>query len=438
MCLSTPKSVEKLQTALHIKAKRSPGFRFYSLYDKVYRSDVLAEAYRRCRRNGGAAGVDDHCFVDIETYGLERWLGELADEFRHGRYVPQAVRRVRIPKPDGGERPLGIPTIRDRVAQTATLLLLEPIFEADFPDEQYAYRNGRNAQQALERISALLNQGHREVVDADMKGYFDSIPHAELLKSVARRVSDGRILRLIKQWLTAPVEEIDHRGWMHRTTRNKDTKRGTPQGVPISPLLSNVYMRRFILGWKQLGFESRLQGHIVNYADDFVICCRAGYGRAAMQVMRDLMACLKLTVNESKTRLCGVPQESFDFLGYTFGQLWSRRSGRSYLGCCPSQKSMRRIRRAISERTGIHWCFLSEAEQAGRLNRLLVGWQNYFKVGTVWQAYGQVDHHLFQRLRQWWCGKHKVRNRRDSRFSCQYVYRQLGVVQLRARRQHFS
>lgn len=268
MSLTTLPTVEKLQTALHEKAKRSPDFRFYSLYDKVYRKDVLWVAYRRCLINGGAPGVDGQTFEDIEAYGHMRWLDELAEELRAKSYQPSPVKRVWIPKPDGKQRPLGIPTIKDRVVQMALVLVLEPIFEADLQPEQYAYRPEKSAHDAIRHVHSLLNTGHTEVVDADLSGYFDSIPHGELMKSVARRVSDKQVLHLVKMWLITPVEETDRRGRTIRTTRNKDEKRGTPQGAPISPLLANLYMRRFVLGWKVLGHEQRLDAHIVNYADD--------------------------------------------------------------------------------------------------------------------------------------------------------------------------
>ncbi len=273
--LSTPQTVRKLQTALHAKAKGLPDFCFYALYDKVYRDDILAFAYRRCKANGGAAEVDGQRFEDVELYGLGRWLGELAEELKAKEYRPEAVRRVWIPKPDGKQRPLGIPTVKDRVVQMASVLVLEPIFEADLQPEQYAYRPGRGALDAIRRVHSLLNTGHTEVIDADLSGYFDSIPHVELMQSVARRVSNRHMLHLVKLWLQTPVEELDERGRRRRTTRNKDQGRGTPQGAPLSPLLANLYMRRFVLGWKVLRHESRLDAHIVNYADDFVFCCRA-------------------------------------------------------------------------------------------------------------------------------------------------------------------
>jgi group II intron reverse transcriptase/maturase len=268
MNLRPPEKVGKLQAALHAKAKGSPSYRFYVLYDKLYREDVLSFAYRCCRSNGGAAGVDGQSFADIGSYGVERWLGELTQELRAKRYRPQAVRRVWIPKPDGQRRPLGIPTVRDRVVQMAAVLVLGPIFEADLPPEQYAYRPGRSALDAVRQVHALVNTGHTEVVDADLRGYFDSIPHADLMKSVARRISDRHLLRLVKMWLEMPVEEKDERGRRSRRTRHKDQGRGTPQGAVISPLLSNLYMRRFILGWKKLGYEEDFEAHIVNYADD--------------------------------------------------------------------------------------------------------------------------------------------------------------------------
>jgi RNA-directed DNA polymerase len=429
MSLTTPPSVQKLQTALHDKAKGSPKFRFYALYDKVYRPDVLVFAYECCKANGGAPGVDGQTFEGIEDYGVAKWLDELAQELKSRTYQPQPVRRVWIPKPDGKQRPLGVPAIKDRVAQTAAVLVLEPIFEADLPPEQYAYRSDRSALDAVRHVHKLLHTGHGQVVDADLSGYFDSIPHADLLQSVARRVVDGAMLHLVKMWLEAPVEETDEHGRKHRSTRNRDEGKGTPQGAPISPLLSNLYMRRFVLGWKKLGHEKRLEARIVNYADDLVICCR-GRAEAALARMRDIMTKLKLTVNEPKTRVCQLPEEKFDFLGYTFGRCYSPKTGRTYIGTVPSKKRVIRICEAISAMTGRDQTLLDQKVVVGKLNRLMIGWANYFCLGPVSKAYQAVDNHACKRLRQWLCAKHKITGQAMKRFQPAYLYDVLGLVRL--------
>ena len=432
MSLATPESVRKLQAALHAKAKELPEYRFYSLYDKVFREDVLRFAYRLCRQNGGSAGVDGESFEDIESSGDERWLGGLAEDLRSRGYRSQPVLRVWTPKADGGRRALGIPTIRDRVAQTAVTLILDSIFEADLPLEQYAYRRGRSALDGVRRVHSLVNTGHEEVVDADLAGYFDSIPHAGLKKSVARRVSDGRVLHLIKMWLESPVIEIDRRGRQSRTTRAKDTRRGCPQGAPISPLLANLYMRRVILGWKLLGHADRFGGEIVCYADDLVICC-VHRADEALAAMRKLMNRLELTVNERKTRVCSLPEESFDFLGYTIGRCYSWRTGHAYLGTRPSRKAVRKVVRAISEATERRWLRTDVEDRVARLNRLMVGWANYFHLGPVSTDYKALDRHARRRLRQWLRRKHKVPGRGITRYSDEYLHEQLGLVELQGR-----
>jgi len=434
MSLATPEKLEKLRKALHAKAKEEVGYRFYQLYDKVYRPDVLAFAYRLSRANGGKPGVDGQGFEEIESAGLEGWLDELAETLRKRTYRAAPVRRVWIDKGNGKRRPLGIPTIRDRVVQTAVVLVLEPIFEADLEPEQFAYRPNRSAQDAVRQVHKLVRHGYDEVVDADLSGYFDSIPHAELMRSLARRVSDRHLLALVKQWLVVPVEEDDGRGGRRRTTVAKDRKRGIPQGAPISPLLANLYMRRFVRGWKSLGHQSRLAACIVNYADDFVICCR-GTATEAMQVMREMMRQLKLEVNEEKTGLRRLPGESVDFLGYTIGRCYSTQTGRAYVGTRPSKASIGKVTRRISDLTARRMTLVEADVLVARLNRLLTGWSNYFCLGPVSKSYRAVDAHTRKRLRRWLCNKHKQAGQGTARYPDEYLYHDLGLVCL-PRRTH--
>lgn len=429
--------VQKLQAALHAKAKQAPSFRFYALYDKICRTDVLAHAYDRCRANGGSAGVDGLTFEMIESRGVEPWLGALAVELRDKTYRPAAVRRVMIPKPAGGQRPLGIPTIADRVAQMAAVLVLEPIFEADLLPEQHAYRPGRSALDAVRATHQLVNTGHREVVDADLRGYFDEIPHAELMRSVARRISDGSVLHLIKMWLMMPVEQEDERGRKHRTTRNKDQGKGTPQGAPISPLLSNLYMRRFILGWKQLGYERQYEARVVNYADDLIICCRS-QGDQALLAVQQLMQALKLRLNDTKTRVCRLPEDSFDFLGYTIGRCISRTRNCAYLGTRPATSREKRVRARLHELTVRATTWQDERIVVGQLNAVLVGWANYFCLGSIAAVYRRVQRHADERLRQWLCQKHQLRGRGYTRFPRRYLHERLGLVDLERYRHRFA
>ena len=435
--LQAPDSVRRLQTALHAKAKGDPDFRFYTLSDKVWRQDVLAAAWQAVRRNGGACGVDRETFEHIKERGVNGWLGELANELRENTYRPRAVRQVLIPKKQPGKfRPLGIPCIRDRVAQTAAMLVLSPIFEADLQPEQYGYRQSRSALDAVRHVHRLLNTGHREVLDADLSNYFGEIPHSDLIRSIARRVSDGRMLGWIKLWLEMAVEEDDGKGGKRRTNRARRERKGTPQGAPLSPLLSNVYMRRFLLGWKKLGYAQRHGAEVVNYADDFVVCGKTPAEAIRVDVER-MMEKLRLPVNATKTRCLRSPEEPVEFLGYRIGRNHSPNGGRAYIGTRLSKASVRSICRKISELTEARYGLLESALVVERLNRAMLGWSNYFQLGQVSPAYRAVDAHAIKRLRRWLCRKHKVRSGKYVRLPDARLREDQGLICLAKRTTSF-
>lgn len=430
MSLSTPEKIRDLRSKLYEAAKRDPKRRFHALYDKVYRKDILEHAYASCRANGGAPGVDGVTFEQIEEESRERYLGELAKELQEHRYQASAVRRVNIPKAGqpGKTRPLGIPTVKDRTVQAAVRLVLDPIFEADLLPEQHAYREGHSAQQAVQEVHGYLRAGYTDVVDADLSGYFDSIPHGDLMKSVARRICDRHVLRLVKMWLVAPVEETDKRGRKKRTTVNRDQHRGTPQGGVISPLLANLYMRRFLLAWKQRGLEQQLHTRIVNYADDFVVVCRRT-AHEALEHVKGIMSRLRLTVNETKTRVCNAQTDSFDFLGYTFERMFSTTNGRPYLGARPSDKRLVRMREELRNITASN-APIPDEEMVRRLNRFLVGWSNYFSYGTLKKAYRVASMASRERLRRWLGRKHKKRWQGSGVYPVAYLHKTLGLLDL--------
>ncbi len=433
MSLATPKTVQKLQKALQAKAKAEPTFRFYSLWDKVSRTDILEYAYRECRANGGAAGVDGESFSDIEAQGVERWLGHLQGELRSKHYAPAPLLRVWIPKSNGGRRPLGIPTIRDRTVQTAVLLVLGPIFETDLPKQQYGFRTGLDAKMAVRRVYFHLTQnGRRDVVDGDLSDYYNTIPHGPLMKCVARRVSDGHVLSLIKSWLRAPVVERKGRANI-RTTESGDTSRGTPQGGVVSPMLANLYFRRFVLAWQKFGYEYDLDAHIVNYADDLVICARPGTGPTAMARMRQLMGRLGLTVNEQKTRQVAFPKESFDFLGYTFGRFYGK-DGKPYEGTRPSRKALSRILRRIHDETSRRWTPTPVEKRVEEINAIVRGWCGYFDQGPVADEYRILRRYTERRLRRWLMKKHKRRGTGYRQYPDEILYGKLGLYKPRERR----
>ena len=427
MSLATPSKIRELQIKLYRKAKNEPGYRFYMLYDKIYREDILAHAYALARTNRGAPGVDGQTFEQIESTGQERWLAGIRQELRNKTYQPQPVRRVMIPKPGGGERPLGIPTIRDRVVQTAAKIVLEPIFEADLEPSAYGYRPKRSAQDAIRKVHKLICEGYTDVVDADLSKYFDTIPHCELLQCVARRIVDREVLRLIKMWLQAPVEERDENG-KRRVTGGKDRHCGTPQGGVASPMLANLYMNRLLKGWRNTKRGEQFDAHIVNYADDFVILSR-GKAAEALNWTRQVVTQMGVTLNEAKTSIKQARQESFNFLGYTFGPHRYKKDGRWYLGASPSKKAVARIKEKVGQllvpsNTGT-W-----EEARNRLNQILRGWSAYFSYGTRAAAYEAVDHYVYESVRHFLRRRHQVPSRGTNRFSIKAVFGELGVLQL--------
>jgi RNA-directed DNA polymerase len=437
MSLATPNTVEKLQTSLQAKAKTVPAYRFYSLWDKVCRKDVIAESYRRCRANAGAAGMDGETFEQIEARGRERWLEELQKELVAGTYASRPLLRVWIPKSNGGQRPLGIPTVRDRVVQMAVVLVIGPIFEADLLPQQYGFRPGVDAKMAVRRVFWHVTQQRRqEVVDADLRDYFTSIPHAPLMRSLERRIADSRVLKTIKRWLVAPVVETIS-GRSIRTAEARRRKRGTPQGGVISPLLANCYFRRFLLAWQLQGHQEQLDAHIVNYADDFVICCRPGNAEAAMARTEALMTRLGLEVNKAKTRIARLPEESFDFLGYTIGGFHGK-GGRLFIGTQPSRKAVRKLLERIHERTTPQWHADTPLDTVARISSLLRGWCGYFNQGPIMATREQIRRYTEGRLRRWLLRRSGNRGTGLSQFSSEHLYKTLGLYDVRVTRGNLS
>jgi len=432
MSLETPEKIRSLQRKLYVKAKAEPEFRFYLLYDKVYREDILEHAYKLAKANRGAPGVDGVTFAQIEEAGVKEWLSGLRQDLCEKRYKPQPVRRVMIPKPGGGERPLGIPTIRDRVVQTAVKIVIEPVLEADLSPYTFGYRPKKSALDAIKIVQGMLNQGYTDVVDADLSKYFDTIPHSELLKSIAIRISDRNILRLIKMWLKAPVEERDENGGT-RMSGGKAAKMGTPQGGVISPLLANRYINRFLKYWAKTGQPRRLRARIVSYADDFVILSR-GKAAEALDWTRNAITRLGLTLNEAKTRLKDARRERFEFLGYSFGPHRHWRDGKPYLGASPSPKSVARLKQNVRDHLQVSHC-RPWPELRDGLNAILRGWDGYFCYGTRWKAHRAIDAHIVQNVRGFLVRRHKVPTRGTRRFSREAIFEELGVFCLAANKE---
>ena len=410
--------VEDLRAKLNDRAKAEPKFRFYSLYDKVYRMDFLEAAYAQCKSNKGAPGVDRQTFEDIESYGVERFLRELADELKALRYRPQPVKRVMIPKAGqpGKFRPLGIPSVKDRIVQQAAKLLLEPIFEADFTDNAYGYRPGRSAQDAVRDVMTGLQSGMTEVIDADLSKYFDTIPHSELMQSIERRVSDHKVLWLIRAWLKSPVQETNVNG-KPVITGGKKTKMGTPQGGVISPLMANIYFRRFLKAWRDLGYERKFQSRIVSYADDFVILTKYR-ARAAMEAAHRMLTQIGLTLNETKTRIVCPWDDSFDFLGYKFGKRYKYGSGKAFLAPGPSKKNINKYRESIRRETATPQTLKTVEAVAEKLNQITRGFWNYFCQASRTGERTDLDNYLWNSVKDWVFRKHcKLKGRERCRKS---------------------
>ena len=426
MVLRTPDKIQNLQRKLYLKAKSEPEFRFYVLYDKICREDILIHAYRLAKANGGSAGTDGVTFDQIASEGVTEWVTGIREQLRAKTYRPQPVRRVMIPKPGGGERPLGIPTIRDRVVQTATKLVVEPIFEADLEPNVHGYRPKRSALDAIQQVHQLLKQGYTDVVDADLSKYFDTIPHQALMQCVSRRIVDHSVLRLIKLWLKTPVVHDEGKGRGGKITGGRKSTCGTSQGGVISLLLANIYMNRFLKHWRMQGCDEIFRAHVVSYADDFVILSR-GKAAQALEWTDAVMEHLGLRLNETKTVIRNGRKETFNFLGYTFGRMTFKKDGTCYLGASPSKISVSRLKQKVG-------ALLRPSEKGAfpdvrnRLNALLRGWCTYFCYGTTMIAYRAVERNVYNRVRRFLVERHKVPSRGISRFPSERVFGELGVM----------
>lgn len=430
--LTTPDKIRTLQRKLYCKAKQEPAFRFYTLYDKVHRTDILTHAYHLVRANKGAPGVDGVSFESIEEEeGKGYFLQQLEEDLREKRYRCQPVRRVWIPKPDGSQRPLGIPTIRDRVVQTALKLVVEPIFEADFCESSYGFRPKRSAHDAAEAITKGLLAGHRRVIDADLSKYFDTIPHAKLMAVVAERISDKAVLALINQWLKAPIVEEKDGGKRQVVSGGKGNRFGTPQGGVISPLLANLYLHLLDRIWERWNLTQRYRAKIVRYADDLVILCKDSV-EGPLHTLKAVLEKCDLRLNEKKTHIVNSYEESFDFLGFNFKMRRSHRSGKYYPHTEPSRRSIERIKARVKEITHRRRTPVPLPLLVMEINQVTRGWSGYFHYGHSTRVMNRVKWFTEERVRKHLRERYKVRTRTKgyNRFTTDFLYRKLGLYKI--------
>jgi RNA-directed DNA polymerase len=431
--LTTPETIRTLQRKLYRKAKQEPACRFHALYDKVYRADILSHAYALVHARKGSAGIDGVTFEAIEEReGVTAFIAELEEALRNKTYKPDPVKRVMIPKSDGSQRPLGIPTIRDRVVQMAVKLVIEPIFEADFCESSHGFRPKKSAHDAADDVAKAMNTGHTEVIDADLSKYFDTIPHANLMAVVAERICDGAILHLIQLWLKAPAMEMDKDGTKRNIGGGKGNRKGTPQGGVVSPLLANLYLHLLDRIWERKHLQQRLGARIVRYADDIVILCRRGKSEQAMTVLRKILERLELTLNEAKTKTVNAYEGKFDFLGFTIWMGKSRRTGRLYPHVQPSKKAEQRVKDRITELTRRERTIMPLEWVVNETNALVRGWVGYFHYRNCSQTLSRIRNHLEQRLNTHLRKRHKVKDRNAGyvRFPSRSLYVKYGLYKV--------